>query len=68
MNHGSKETDRSEHIKSEEISAAVPREIDCIDCPNRPTHIFHSPVKAVNLALMTLPCCLFSDSRPLIVR
>ena len=27
--------------------------MDCIDCHNRPTHIYHSPVDSVNLALYT---------------
>jgi len=38
-------------LKPEEVATAVPRVIDCIDCHNRPTHIFHSPVDAVDLAL-----------------
>jgi hypothetical protein len=30
------------------------RRMDCIDCHDRPTHIFQSPSRAVNLALQTL--------------
>jgi len=37
--------------KPEQIAAATPRVMDCIDCHNRPTHIYHSPVDAVDLAL-----------------
>jgi len=40
-------------LKPELIAASVPRVIDCIDCHNRPTHIFHSPIDSVNLALYT---------------
>jgi hypothetical protein len=29
------------------------RRIDCVDCHNRPTHILHSPDKAVNISLET---------------
>jgi nitrate/TMAO reductase-like tetraheme cytochrome c subunit len=40
-------------LKPEQIAEAVPRVIDCVDCHNRPTHIFHSPVDSVDLALRT---------------
>jgi nitrate/TMAO reductase-like tetraheme cytochrome c subunit len=40
-------------LKPEQIAAATPRVMDCIDCHNRPTHIYHSPVDAVDLALYT---------------
>jgi hypothetical protein len=40
-------------LKPALIAAAVPRVIDCIDCHNRPTHIFHSPVDSVDLAIHT---------------
>lgn len=40
-------------LKPEQIAAAMPRTIDCVDCHNRPTHIFHSPVDSVDLALQT---------------
>jgi len=35
------------------IAASKPRVMDCIDCHNRPTHVFHTPVDAVNLAMST---------------
>ncbi len=40
-------------LKPEQIAATQPRVMDCIDCHNRPTHIYHSPVASVNLALQT---------------
>jgi len=40
-------------LKPEQIAAATPRVMDCIDCHNRPTHIYHSPVDSVDLALYT---------------
>jgi hypothetical protein len=36
-----------------EIARAPVRTMDCMDCHNRPSHIFHSPSDAVNLALAT---------------
>lgn len=38
-------------IDPEEVEAYEMRRMDCIDCHNRPTHIFNSPSRAVNLAL-----------------
>ncbi len=38
-------------IEPEEIENYEMRRMDCIDCHNRPTHIFHSPSKAMNNAL-----------------
>jgi len=40
-------------LKPEQIAAAQPRVMDCIDCHNRPTHIYHAPVDSVDLALQT---------------
>ena len=40
-------------LKPEQIAAAEPRVMDCIDCHNRPTHIFNSPVHSVDLAIST---------------
>ena len=40
-------------MKPAAIAASVPRVMDCIDCHNRPTHVFRSPVDAVDLALFT---------------
>ena len=36
-----------------QVAAAHPRVMDCIDCHNRPTHIYQAPSAAVNLALST---------------
>ncbi len=35
------------------IAASTPRVMDCIDCHNRPTHIYNTPSQAVNLSLAT---------------
>ncbi len=40
-------------LKPAEIAAARPRVMDCIDCHNRPTHIYYSPADSVNLAFLT---------------
>ena len=40
-------------LKPEQIAAAQPRVMDCIDCHNRPTHIYHSPVDAIDVAMRT---------------
>jgi NapC/NirT cytochrome c family, N-terminal region len=40
-------------LKPEQIAAAQPRVMDCIDCHNRPAHIYRAPVDAVDLALQT---------------
>ena len=40
-------------LKPEELAAATPRVMDCIDCHNRPTHIYHTPVESVDLGLST---------------
>ncbi len=38
-------------LTPERIGAATPRVMDCVDCHNRPTHIYHAPVDAVDTAL-----------------
>lgn len=40
-------------LTPEEIKAAAKHRMDCMDCHNRPTHIFRSPSYSVNLALLT---------------
>jgi hypothetical protein len=35
-------------ITDEEILKAKKRRMDCIDCHNRPTHIYHPPARSVN--------------------
>jgi hypothetical protein len=38
-------------LSADEIAAAEPRVMDCVDCHNRPSHVFHSPDEAIDLAL-----------------
>ncbi len=38
-------------LKPEQITSAAIRRMDCIDCHNRPTHIFRSPDDAVDSAM-----------------
>jgi hypothetical protein len=40
-------------LSKEEMASAQVRRMDCMDCHNRPTHIFRSPSYSVNLALAT---------------
>jgi hypothetical protein len=40
-------------LSNEEIASAEIRRMDCMDCHNRPTHIFRSPSYSMNLALGT---------------
>jgi hypothetical protein len=40
-------------LSEEEIARAEIRKMDCMDCHNRPTHIFRSPSYSMNLALGT---------------
>lgn len=35
-------------LSDEEIGNAKKRRMDCIDCHNRPTHIYHPPARSVN--------------------
>ncbi|MFO8173867.1 MAG: NapC/NirT family cytochrome c [Longimicrobiales bacterium] len=44
---------QSEPLAPEEIEAAEVRQMDCIDCHNRPSHIYDAPAWAVNLAMST---------------
>ncbi len=41
----------SNPLPAEEIAAATPRVMDCVDCHNRPSHVFQSPDEAIDLAL-----------------
>jgi hypothetical protein len=45
--------DENEPLTEEEIAAATPRLMDCMDCHNRPSHQFQSPDSAVNKAILT---------------
>ncbi len=38
-------------MPEDEIARAEFRTMDCIDCHNRPTHVFHAPAKAVDQSL-----------------
>jgi len=38
-------------LKAEVKTAHAPRSVDCLDCHNRPSHNYRSPVKIVNQAL-----------------
>jgi hypothetical protein len=40
-------------LTEEEVAQATIRTMDCMDCHNRPTHVFRSPRYSVNLALAT---------------
>lgn len=40
-------------LKPKQIAAAQPHNMDCIDCHNRPTHIYNPPVHSVDLAIST---------------
>ena len=43
---------RGKELKTDTISKARPRLMDCIDCHNRPTHIYSTPNKAMDDALL----------------
>ncbi|MGB9664487.1 MAG: hypothetical protein ACPL25_06165 [Ignavibacteria bacterium] len=47
---GSKATYKSTEIKfsKEDLQKAISRRMDCIDCHNRPTHIYHPPARSIN--------------------
>lgn len=44
-------TDQARPLTADELSREKPRKMDCIDCHNRPTHIFKSPSDAMDEAL-----------------
>ena len=41
-----------EQLSAEEIAAAPKRRMDCVDCHNRPSHIYQPPDRAVNEAFL----------------
>jgi hypothetical protein len=45
--------DISKPLTKEEIAASKPRIMDCMDCHNRPSHVYRSPDYAINLAILT---------------
>jgi len=48
-------------LTAAQVDSATPRLMDCIDCHDRPSHIYYSPTEAVNLSLSTER---ISDSLP----
>ncbi len=42
--------DRTQLLTPEELAAAKPRRMDCVDCHNRPSHIYPSPDAAIDRA------------------
>jgi NapC/NirT cytochrome c family, N-terminal region len=44
---------RDNPLQPAQIAAAKVHVMDCVDCHNRPTHIYHTPVYAVDLAMST---------------
>ncbi len=45
--------DTENPLTPEEVKTLPKHRMDCMDCHNRPTHIFRSPSYSVNLALLT---------------
>lgn len=43
--------DRNSNLKKEDMEKLPLHSMDCMDCHNRPTHIFQPPEKAVDMAL-----------------
>jgi len=42
-----------EKLKPEQVAAATPRRVDCVDCHNRPAHNYNAPSRTVNVAMST---------------
>jgi hypothetical protein len=45
--------DEDDPMPADSVAAAVPRTMDCMDCHNRPAHVFHSPDHLADTALLT---------------
>jgi hypothetical protein len=45
--------DEDDPLTEEEIATLPRREMDCMDCHNRPSHNYHSPDYMIDLALLT---------------
>jgi hypothetical protein len=43
----------TDSLTDAQVDSAGPRRMDCIDCHNRPSHIYYAPSTAVNLAMST---------------
>ncbi len=39
-------------LSPDSIAMATPRVMDCMDCHNRPSHIYHSPDNAIDVAIL----------------
>jgi hypothetical protein len=45
--------DESKPLPADSIALLKPRVMDCMDCHNRPSHIYHAPDNAIDLAITT---------------
>jgi ribosomal protein S27E len=45
--------DQDNPLTEEELANAEPRLMDCMDCHNRPSHIYNSPDHAIDMVLLT---------------
>jgi transposase len=45
--------DAEKPLPEETLKTAAPRTMDCMDCHNRPSHIYNSPDYAINLDILT---------------
>ncbi|MBD3334071.1 MAG: cytochrome C [Candidatus Eisenbacteria bacterium] len=45
--------DEDDPLSDEELAELEPRLMDCMDCHNRPSHIYHTPDETVDAALLT---------------
>jgi hypothetical protein len=43
--------DTEKPLSEDEIKKTIPRVMDCVDCHNRPSHIYNSPDHAIDMAL-----------------
>ncbi len=43
--------DDSESLTEEQISSNEKRKMDCVDCHNRPSHDYHTPIHFINNAI-----------------
>ena len=45
--------DRANPLTEEELKTAIKRKMDCMDCHNRPSHIYRSPDLTIDTAILT---------------
>ncbi len=43
--------DKAQNVRDEELKKYPPRNIDCMDCHNRPSHIYRDPLIFINTAI-----------------